>query len=53
MASTKTKKIGLFLASNELEENGFFWYDSEADLYEDISKNFCKLYLDEIGRAHV
>ena len=22
------------------------WYDSETDLYEDISKNFCKLYLD-------
>jgi hypothetical protein len=46
LASTKTKKFGLFLASSEIEENGFFWYDSEPEMYEDIAKNFCKLYFD-------
>ena len=46
MATTKTKKFGLFLAGSEIEENGFFWYDSEPEMYEDISKNFCKLYFD-------
>ena len=46
MASTKTKKFGLFLASSEIEENGFFWYDSEPEMYEDIAKNLCKMYFD-------
>lgn len=47
MASTKTKKFGLFLASSEIEENGFFWYDSESEMYEDIAKNLCEIYFDD------
>ena len=43
-----TKKFGFFLGGTFSNDPiSFFWYDSEALLYEDLMENYCKIYFDD------
>jgi len=45
LASTKTKKFGLYLADKKNKDgSSFFWYETQAEMLNDISKSFCKVY---------
>ena len=45
MASTKTKKFGLFLADKKNKDgSSFFWFESQSEMLNEISKSFCKVY---------
>jgi len=45
LASTKTKKFGLFLADKKNKDgSSFFWFESQSEMLNEISKSFCKVY---------
>ena len=55
MASTKTKKFGLFLADKKHKnDSSFFWYESQSEMLNEISKSFCSVYFtrEDVNRTN-
>ena len=45
--ATNTKKFGFFLGGSPNDEpSGFFWYESDLSMYQDLADNYCKIYFD-------
>ena len=46
--STKSKQYCFLLAdTNQNHANSFFWYETEENMFEDISKNYCAIYFND------
>ena len=55
MASTKTKKFGIFFADKKHKnDSSFFWYESQSEMLNEISKNFCTIYFtrEDVNRTN-
>ena len=55
MASTKTKKFGIFFADKKHKnDSSFFWYESQSEMLNEISKSFCSVYFtrEDVNRTN-
>jgi hypothetical protein len=55
LASTKTKKFGIFFADKKHKnDSSFFWYESQSEMLNEISKNFCTIYFtrEDVNRTN-
>jgi hypothetical protein len=53
--ATKTKKFGLFLADKKHKnDSSFFWYESQSEMLNEISKSFCTDYFtrEDVNRTN-
>ena len=53
--ATKTKKFGLFLADKKQKnDSSFFWYESQSEMLNEISKSFCSVYFtrEDVNRTN-
>ena len=53
--ATKTKKFGIFFADKKHKnDSSFFWYESQSEMLNEISKNFCTIYFtrEDVNRTN-